>query len=775
MVRIKKEFKTMSLKDLIPYENNPRNNEEAVEYVIESIKQCENLDPIEIDENNVILSGHTRYVALKRLGISKTDVIRYDGLTEEQKKKYRILANKTNENIEIIAKLNTEDESKNIIVFIYSQKAENTSYVVRYIIDPSEYGSENDPWVIEEGKTVQNVPGDTASVIELAAAVNYDALYAAHPKLEGIEFFPDEVEKTLVLTADEEQNVLTFYYSSFKNAKVTVHFMDMDGNFGADYNSSNYMRYMNSEHGNQKNAGGLIQKQNGRTLSYTFNQLLTWNRSFGMHNFDVLLGHEWYDYTYEYLGAGKTSLVPGIKELRPGTTLYDADSYKQQYRINSFLSRLNYNYADRYYFSASFRQDASSRFYRDNNTGSFWSVGANWRISKEKFMQGIDWLDNLSFKISYGEQGNDNILDANGYANYYTWQSLYDLSYPNGDAPGGFVSTLENKEVSWEKNGNLNIGLEGTFFNSRLHASIEYFNKKTSDMLLNYPMALSTGFTGYSANVGDMRNQGWEFEISGTPVRTKDFEWTLGWMGSILNNKVLKLTAESPEIISGVRIIKEGYELNTFYMSKSAGVDPLTGQQLYWAYEKDDNGNKVAGSDYITNDYTKANASKYFLGSRIPDLYGSISTGLTYKGLALTMLTTYSLGGKIYDSSYAAHMDLWYASSTWNRAALRRWQKPGDITDVPRMALADGSALTTDRYLIDASYFAIKNITLSYTLPQLWVNKIGLGAVRVFTSMDNVALFTHLDGMDPQYNFGGGTAYDYVPNKTVTVGLEVKF
>ena len=120
-------------------------------------------------------------------------------------------------------------------------------------------------------------------------------------------------------------------------------------------------------------------------------------------------------------------------------------------------------------------------------------------------------------------------------------------------------------------------------------------------------------------------------------------------------------------------------------------------------------------------------------------------------------------------------MDLWYTSSTWNRAALRRWQKPGDITDVPRMAIADGSALATDRYLIDASYFAIKNITLSYTLPQLWVNKIGLGAVRVFTSMDNVALFTHLDGMDPQYNFGGGTDYDYVPNKTVTVGLEVKF
>ena len=194
----------------------------------------------------------------------------------------------------------------------------------------------------------------------------------------------------------------------------------------------------------------------------------------------------------------------------------------------------------------------------DNNTGLFWSIGANWRVSNEKVLQDVKWLDNLSFKISYGEQGNDNILKSSGAANYYTWQSLYNLSYANGNAPGGFVSTLENKEVSWEKNGNLNIGIEGTFLNSRLHASIEYFNKKTTDMLLNYPMALSTGFTGYSANVGNMRNQGWEFEISGYPVKTRDFEWNVAWMGSILNNKVLKLTSESPRIISGVRVIEEG-------------------------------------------------------------------------------------------------------------------------------------------------------------------------------------------------------------------------
>ncbi len=331
---------------------------------------------------------------------------------------------------------------------------------------------------------------------------------------------------------------------------------------------------------------------------------------------------------------------------------------------------------------------------------------------------------------------------------------------------------METKDLSWEKNQNLNIGVEGAFFNHRLRVSAEYYNKKTTDMLLSYPMALSTGFGGYNANVGDMRNSGFEFEIGGTPIRTNDWVWNVTWMGATVKNKVLKLTQESPEIISGIRVIKEGYELNTYYMAKSAGVDPATGAQLYWVYDKDENGNIV--NERISDDYAKAANSKYYLGSRIPDLYGSISTDLSWKGIDLSVLTTYSIGGKIYDGLYAASMNTTYSTNTWNSNALRRWQKPGDITDVPRIEIG-GQYTTTDRFLVDASYFAIKNITLGYTLPKLWVNKIGLSNVRVFTSVDNLALFTHLDGMDPQYSFGGSTDYTYAPNKTWSVGLEVKF
>lgn len=548
-------------------------------------------------------------------------------------------------------------------------------------------------------------------------------------------------------------------FGVFKGLKLAV-------NFGLDYRNQLQKSYMNMYHGNQANAGGLLMKYNGRTQSYTFNQLLTWNRSFNSHNIDVLLGHEFYAYKYEYMEAGKTNLVDGILELRPGTTMYSADSYSDNYRIESWLGRVNYNYDEKYYVDASFRTDGSSRFHKDARWGTFWSVGANWRLSKEAFMKDVEWIDNLSLKASYGEQGNDQL------SSLYAWQSLYSLSYANANQIGGLVSTLENKEISWEKSGNFNVGVEAALFNRRLNFNIEYYNKKTTDMLLSYPMALSTGFSGYNDNVGDISNSGLEFEIRATPVKVKDFTWNVSVMGSTVKNKVLKLTAESPEIISGIYSIKEGNELNTFYMAKSAGVDPATGAQLYWVYDKDEQGNIV--NERISSDYSKAATSKYYLGSRIPDLYGSIGTDFSWKGFDLSILTTYSIGGKIYDSLYAASMNNMYYNNNWNSHILRRWQKPGDITDVPRVEVA-GEYTTTDRFLVDASYYAIKNITLGYSLPKNLMKKARINSVRVFGSVDNLALFSHLQGMDPQYNFDGSTDYAYTPNKTYTVGIEVNF
>jgi TonB-linked SusC/RagA family outer membrane protein len=539
-------------------------------------------------------------------------------------------------------------------------------------------------------------------------------------------------------------------------------------NFGADYRSQMQTNVYNKFHGNQASAGGLVYKYSTRTQVYTFGQQLMWNRKFGEHSIGVLAGHEYYERKYNYLMASKTNIVDGIDELRPASTISEADSYSQKHAIESWLGRVQYNYADKYYFDASLRTDGSSRFYKDNRWGTFWSVGANWRITAEEFMKKITWINNLSLKASYGESGNE------GLESYYAWQNLYSLDYANGNKIGGFVSTLENKDLSWEKNGMLNIGLEGSLFNNRLRFSTEFFTKKTTDMLLNYPMALSTGFTGYDANVGNMRNWGFELMVSGTLLNTNDVVWNLTWMGTIQRNKVLQLTKESNQIMNGTQIIKEGYDITTFYMARSAGVDPATGAQLYYAYESMDDDGNVTG-EYITTSYSDAINSKYFVGKRTPDLYGSISTDLKlFNCIDLSVMTTYSIGGKIYDGLYTGSLRNMYPGYTWNSNVLRRWQKPGDITDIPRMEIG-ASYATTSNLLIDASYFSIKNITLGYTLPTSLAQKAYLSRVRVYASCDNLATFTHLKGMDPQYNMWGTTSYAYVPNKTFTIGLDINF
>ena len=546
--------------------------------------------------------------------------------------------------------------------------------------------------------------------------------------------------------------------------------LKLAANFSMDYLNQNNTRYMNAQHGNQANAGGLLSKYNRRTQSYTFNQLLTWDRTFGDHTIGLLVGHEWYAYDFNYLMAQKTNLVEGIYELRPATTLDDADSYSIPYRIHSWLGRANYNYAGRYFLSASLRQDQSSRFHPDHNKGYFWSLGANWRVSGEKFMQNVGWINNLSVKASYGEQGNDAL------SSYFAWQSLYDLSYSNAANIGAMIKSLENKTVSWEKSQNFNAGFDAILFNHRLQLNVEFYNRLTKNMLLERPMALSTGFTGFMDNVGDMRNRGVEGSLRITPVRTADFEWNISAMATFNKNKVVKLTKEAPVLTYGVRVIEEGKPIYTYYMPKSAGVDPANGHALYWAYELDDEtGEKIEGSDYITDNKSIAANCKYYLGSRQPDLFGSLGTDLSWKGLTLSVLTTYSLGGKVLDGLYSSTMSMMYPDKSWHKNMLRRWQKPGDVTDVPRSFINDPLVITSDRYLIDASYFAIKNITLAYALPNNWVNKMGMTGARIFGSVDNLALWTHLDGMDPQYSFNGGTNYDYAPNRTYTVGIELNF
>ena len=563
----------------------------------------------------------------------------------------------------------------------------------------------------------------------------------------------------------ESDNLSGRAYAEIGNLKTgALQGLKLAVNYGFDLVNASSMTYYNPYNGNSVGVKGTIQKANGRTFSYTFNQLLTYDRKFGKHHVDVLAGHEFYKYNYQYLGAAKTGFpFGGLYELDAASTITDASSYQDFYAVESVLSRASYDYDDKYYLSGSYRRDGSSRFHKDSRWGDFWSVGANWRISQENFMKNVKWVNNLSVKASYGVQGNDNL------GSFYAWQSFYDLGWPNATMNGAALSSLESSDLRWEKNANLNVGVEARLFN-RLSLGIEWYNRETSDMLMAYPMATSLGFDGYNKNIGSMRNRGIDASAA-VEIIKREFNWTFSVMASTIDNKVLKL-ADKPEIISGSYIIREGETLNSFYTATAAGVDPATGKQLYWVWDEDENG--VKSEKYITDDKAKATQCKEIQGSRIPDVYGSFTNEFRYKGFDLSVMCTYSLGGKVLDGVYSTLLYGNYIGQAKSKHLERAWKQPGDITDIPRIEIGQ-SYPTTNNSLINASYLALKNITLGYSLPVRTAKALGMQNLRITATGDNLVLFNHLKGMNPQYNFTGGTNFGYVPTRTIAFGIDVTF
>jgi len=543
---------------------------------------------------------------------------------------------------------------------------------------------------------------------------------------------------------------------------------------GFDYYENDGLTYYNPFFGNAANSNGRVTKRSGSVLSYTANQILSYKTALNNHHFDVMAAHEYYDFKYSTIEGQKTGFpFGGLYEPDAASTVTDISGYSDQYKIESFLGRFNYDFDDKYYFSTSIRSDASSRFHKDYRWKSFWSVGANYRISKEDFMLDFSsWLDNLAVRASYGHQGNDNIVKSNGGRDYYPWQAMYDLGWANANESGALVNSVENKDLTWEKSSIFNAGLDASFWGARLQLGLEWYRRETSDLLLNYPMPLSTGFDGYSRNSGSMLNTGVEMTLTGRIIKTRDLLWSATLMGSTLKNKVLKLTDEGNDIISGNRIIRKGEPYYSYFVCRSAGVDPMTGSPLYWATS---DGDKDDLDPYITSNNVYANASRYIAGSRFPNFFGSLSTQLLYKGFDFSIAANYSLGGKMIDAIYQAQlMSFYYASQAKHKDLSRAWKKPGDITDVPRYDIG-AATIYTDDMLINASYLSIKNITLGYTFSSNIVNKMGIKSLRIYGVADNLYVFTHLKGMDPQYSVTGGTDYVYTPTRIVSLGIDLKF
>lgn len=532
---------------------------------------------------------------------------------------------------------------------------------------------------------------------------------------------------------------------------------------------------MNPFYGQFAANNGSVQKTHVRTWAYNYQQLLNWHHLFDKHDVEVMLGHEYYRTRYYCLSASKNNLFSVFNdELAGAVNTGSMDSYTTDYNVEGWFGRVQYNYDNKYFGSLSYRRDASSRFHPDHRWGNFWSLGGAWIISKEKWFN-APWVDELKFKASYGEQGNDNIGS-------YLYTDTYSI-VPSGDGAGVKPSSTKgNETITWEKNGNFNTGFEFSFFRGRLAGSIEYFYRRTSDMLAFFALPASSGWSGYYDNVGNMQNMGAEVELDGTLIRTKDFEWGLNLNFTAYKNEITSIadknktqTVEGSEgYASGSYFYGEGESLYTFYMPKYAGVDE-NGKSMFYKDKLDENGN-IIGRETTT---TPGEATYYLCGTALPWAYGGFGTRFSYKGFDLAIDFNYQLGGQIYDSDYAGMMGI--TSSGRGHAIhadlLNSWTEENPNTNIPKLVIDDTSATTTsDRFLTSASYLSLQNLNFGYTFPTKMTSKIGIGKLRVYLTATNLWLWSKRQGLDPRQSITGGasSAY-YSAMRTISGGISVTF
>lgn len=514
---------------------------------------------------------------------------------------------------------------------------------------------------------------------------------------------------------------------------------------------------------------GTISNTNAITANYFTNQMLRYKTNInGKHDIQALVAYEYSRRFYEVTSATAKGIISG-KEVISGTTGMDAMSgTKQAFNIQSVLSNVNYSFDGRYMLQASYRLDGSSKFGKDNQYGSFYTFSGAWNFNREKFMQPLsDILTAGKLRASWGVVGN--MPDG-----YYNHLSLYTASMYN-EEPASFPDQLGNKDLSWEKNQTLNVGVDLSFFN-RVNLSLDYYNKYTSDLLYYVKFSAITGYGGQWQNIGAVRNKGFELNLDANLLSLKDWQWDFSFNLAHNKNKIEELYGGAPQI-SGLRRFEEGRDMDDLYMAEWAGVDPETGSPQW--YTTDEDGKRV-----LTNSYSEATGAKTYVGSAAPKVTGGFNTMLTWKDLSFSASFAYSMGAKLYASGREL-LDSDGAYDTYNQMVLKdgwvRWEKPGDIATHPK-AISGGNAnahKTSSRYLEDADYLTLKNITLAYRLPKNFLSKLGLEDVTLSFSADNLFTITPYSQVDPATasyeGNGAGSSTVYPTVRKYVFGLSVGF
>ena len=499
-------------------------------------------------------------------------------------------------------------------------------------------------------------------------------------------------------------------------------------------------------------------------IRYTSQNNLTYSKTFGKHSVSAVTAFEVMKYDYEDLYAAKKTYGQDINtSLGNAADPIDADQKLQEDALMSYVASVNYSYDDKYYASFSFRRDGSSRLSPDTRWGNFWSLSASWRLSQERFMQPLkSVLSDLKLRASYGVNGN---LPSS----YYGYQSTYTTGAFYSGKPSPWESTLGNEELTWEKNYALNLGLDIGLF-SRVNVSLDWYTRTTKDLLMSKQLNSISGFSSLLTNVGQMRNTGVELEVRSNNIKTKDFSWTTAFNLSHNKNKILKL-ADLPWFVDGRYVRKEGYPFNTIYLREYAGVGPETGSALYYDNQQDENGN------YTKNKVTDpGQASPIPLKDITPTISGGFMNTFNYKFIDLSFNLSYSFGGYSYDNaSYILQDDGYSVISNKSTEQRRRWQKPGDITDVPRFVYGNkkGGNYNSSRAIHSTDHIRLKSLILGLNAPKAWLQKLGIGNARIYFSGTNLLTWAAYDQYDPEMS--GVVGFYTPPLKTYAFGLELKF
>ena len=523
---------------------------------------------------------------------------------------------------------------------------------------------------------------------------------------------------------------------------------------------------------------GILSKGHGRSYHHNLQQLLNYNKSFGAndeHNLQVLLGHETYNLRSYSLSAYKTN-VYSTDNLELNGAIVDgkgSGSSFGEYVNEGYFIRAMYEYDGRVFASASYRRDASSRFHPDHRWGNFWSVGGAWIINRESWFN-APVFNMLKIKASYGSQGNDAI-------GMYRYTDIYAVTNDGNDGISIVFQSKGNPNITWETNSNLNVGAEFGLWNDRLSGSLDFFYRKTTDMLFQVPVAPSMGYSSYYDNIGDMANTGIELVLNGDIIRTQNVVWSIGANLTWVKNKVLSLPDSRKDrvvdghagFISGSTFLAEGLPLNTLYIHEYAGVDPDTGKSSW--YKKDpETGEWGTTTDY-GNQLAADHDSKKLFDSTMADVFGGFNTTLYAYGFDLSIAFDYQLGGTTIDGAYAGYMNNSSASSlgkNYHLDLLDAWDKDKNPnSNIPRFQYADEYvSATSTRFLTSTNYLNISNINLGYSFPAKWWNG-HIQNLRVYIACDNVWYWSARKGFDPR---GTGTG-QYSPIRTISGGVTLTF